>query len=679
MCKVYKMENRISRACFLSSLFLLACIPEVNALAAEITILEEVVIEQEGEPEPDLPLGIGISGETLKKIPGSSGDPLRGLQSLPGLAFADDSGAEPAVRGSRPGDNYYEVDFIPVGYLFHAGGVISVFNSELVDSFSLYPSAYGAEYAGVTGAVVDVRLRDPKTDRFHTTIDASFLQTGVLLEGPVSDTQSFYLAGRMSYLDLFVKDQLDDEDGIEFKQFPKYTDYQGKYLWQLGEGSQLNFQMSGATDEQELVIADDSEEIDNEPIFAGRHLDSSRFDGQGVVWNKELANRIRVKSAIAHGYSAGKSQVGNAGRSDIKIDRWLLKSHATVPVSQKHDFTFGAEAAHIKADIEVAFNDPACTEFETDCLITDAQRITTTQTLKISSGHLFLKDSWFSTDRLTLISALAVQSEDYLDKTFIEPRFSMEYTLPDDWILTAGLGQYHQIPQFNQINKDFGNPDLDYIEALHSVVGLQKKFVNGWDVKSELYYKKLNKLVTGNELSRYSNDGEGYAVGLDTLIRKKVSSKLSGWLALSLSKAKRKNTLTGDSFAFDFDQPFNTTLVASYKLSARWELGAKLWVHSGAPYTPVIGASPDDDIEGLYIPEYGPVNSKRTRAYNRLDIRIDRQFKPSSRYSVNAYLEILNLLDSKNISDYDYNQDYTERTAVTQLPRLIGIGLKAEF
>ncbi len=44
-----------------------------------------------------------------------------------------------------------------------------------------------------------------------------------------------------------------------------------------------------------------------------------------------------------------------------------------------------------------------------------------------------------------------------------------------------------------------------------------------------------------------------------------------------------------------------------------------------------------------------------------------------------AVIEVLNVLDVKNISNYDYNHDYSERTGVTQLPRIIGIDVKVKY
>ena len=654
-------------------------LPAIASDQSVVTELEEVVVEQLSNPEPELPLGIGIGGKTLKTAPGSAGDPLRSLQSLPGLVYSDDSSAAPAVRGSRPGDNYMEADFLPAGYLFHAGGVISVFNAELVESFNVYPSAYGPEFSGVTGGVFDMRLRDPKSDRFHLTLDTNILQAGFLVEGPVTEDQSFYFAGRFSYLDLFIKDQLEEDDGIEFAQFPRYTDYQGKYVWQATEDSTLRFQFNGATDEQDIIIAADSEEIDNEPIFAGRHTESARFNQQALVWDSTIGSNIAVKSALAHSNSKSDSKAGGAGQSYVSVNSWIAKSRANVPLNEEHEISVGISAVHDKASFDISFSDPACTEFEVDCSISGAEKRETSESVSINLVQMFVKESWFMTDRLTLFPAVALQSEDHLNKRFVEPRISLEYALRDDIILSAGAGIYHQMPDFAQIDKIFGNPGLDYLKAAHGVVGIQKYFLNGVDIKSELYYKKLDNLTTGDEVFRYSNDGEGVAYGIDTLIRKNMTDKFSGWVSLSLSAANRSHTKTGDSFKFEYDQPINLSVVGKYEFSSRWAIGAKFWLHSGALFTPIVGARPDEQVEGLFNPEFGDVNSKRFPVYKRLDVRIDRTFARANGKKLGAYFEVLNVLNNKNILSYDYNQNYSDRTEVAQLPRIIALGLRAEF
>lgn len=656
-----------------------ASVDRVTTESDAPVILEEIVVEPEGEPEPRRPLGIGVGGETLRTTPGSAGDPLRSLQAFPGMAYTDDQSALPAVRGSRPEDNFFVADTVPVGYLFHAGGVVSVFNSDLIESFEIYSSAYGPAYAGGNGAVFDVRLRDPARDEFNAVVDISMLQAGALIEGPLSETSSFYLAGRFSYLDLLVADQLEEEDGIDFIQFPRYSDYQGKYVWRPHKNTTVRVQATGAADEQELEIASDSTVIEQEPIFEGRHFDRTRFDEQSLVWEQGTGDRLRGISTISRANGSSRFQAGGAGRGNVTESSYLLKSDLVATLNEEHDIAFGGSLTRIEADLGLGLNDPSCTEFEADCQISGADRREIERNLTFNSFHAHVQDSWYANDRLTLMPGLSFRADDVLDGRFLEPRLALEYELGDDTTLSAAIGQYHQLPGYLETDRDFGNPDLEHIGSRQAVVGFQRVFENGLDFKTELFHKRLDKLVTGDESTRYSNDGEGTAYGLDMLVRGAIDDRLSGWAALSLSRAERKNRRTEERFDFSYDQPFNISVVADYRITDEWRLGAKLWVHSGATYTPVTGAEPDDEIEGYYNPQYGRLNSKRFPTYHRLDLRVAKTLTRRSGNTTELYAEVLNVLDTKNVAYYDYSADYTERTAVGQLPRIAGVGIKMTY
>jgi len=525
--------------------------------SANTTELDEIIIEEEGEPETSLPLGIGISGETLTTAPGTAGDPLRALQTLPGMNFVEDGEPTPAVRGSRPGDNYFQVDFAPLGYLFHVGGLISVFNADLVESFDIYQSAYGPEFAGVTGAVFDVKLREPKTDRFRSSIDVNLFQAGALIEGPISETQSFYLAGRISYLDLLPGDQISEEDSFKIEQFPKYTDYQGKYVWKPNASHKLTAQINGASDLAQVVVEEDAEEVENDPVFAGTTKLNGQRDEQAVVWDFQANDRLSVKSLVSHVTGKTDLKFGGAGTVDVVEREIGLKTHATYQLSNRHDVSIGAQFNKGTADIDIALALPPCAEFEPDCFATGSEKQALQEKFDYTFSRAFIKDNWYVNDRLTLYPGVAFSSSEYRNEKFVEPRVSAEYALSEQTILSAGFGQYHQSPGYLERSSVYGNPNLDFSEALHAQVGVQRLFSNGWSVKSELYYKALDNLVTTDPELTYSNDGEGHAFGLDTLIRKNLTHKLSGWASISLSESRRKDKRTSESFVFDYDQPVN--------------------------------------------------------------------------------------------------------------------------
>jgi hypothetical protein len=242
--------------------------------------------------------------------------------------------------------------------------------------------------------------------------------------------------------------------------------------------------------------------------------------------------------------------------------------------------------------------------------------------------------------------------------------------------LTAGWGRHNQFPSGAQVLPEFGNPLLMHLRADHSVLGIARRFDGGWSWKAEAYYKMFSDLVAADPVVNYVNAGSGHAYGLELLLKKDLTARWSGWLALSLARSERENDLTGESFPFDYDQPVNTALVVNYRLSGNWSFGAKWTYHTGTPYTPIIGTGTYPD--GRIRPIYGAVNSERLPDYHRLDLRIDRNFTFNT-WKLKTYLEIINAYAHDNVAGYDYSADYSSRDPIYQLPWFPSIGVQGEF
>ena len=105
----------------------------VTAQAAEQTDnIERINISHK---RSNITAKITEDAKKLVDMPGAMGDPLQAVFALPGVVAAGGSMAHPAVRGSSPQDNMYEVDFMPAGYIFHDFGT-SIFNRHLIQDFS---------------------------------------------------------------------------------------------------------------------------------------------------------------------------------------------------------------------------------------------------------------------------------------------------------------------------------------------------------------------------------------------------------------------------------------------------------------------------------------------------------------------------------------------------------------
>jgi len=130
---------------------------------------------------------------------------------------------------------------------------------------------------------------------------------------------------------------------------------------------------------------------------------------------------------------------------------------------------------------------------------------------------------------------------------------------------------------------------------------------------------------------------------------------------------------SGPSRLFDYDQPHNLNLAASWK-RGHWQVGGRFQLYSGLPYTPVVGAEFDSD-RNLHVPIPGAANSERAPLHHQLDVRVDYTWKWGSTVLL-AFLDIQNVYLDRSVVTYFYSYDYSQKSAFESLPLLPAGGLR---
>src|SRR5262249_2471847 len=126
-----------------------------------------------------------------------------------------------------------------------------------------------------------------------------------------------------------------------------------------------------------------------------------------------------------------------------------------------------------------------------------------------------------------------------------------------------------------------------------------------------------------------ANAGLGRAYGLEVLLRHEITTQFFGWLAYTLSRSevRRSDDPASVYVLGPFDETHILTAVASYKLPWGFEFGGRFRYVTGRPTTPVIHPY---DIYGAdsnrYFSTNGPTNSARLRAFQQLDLRLEKAF-----------------------------------------------------
>jgi hypothetical protein len=637
-------------------LFLASMTTSVQAQQSDDNLEQVDVI---GTAHKSKPTEINPDTQRLLKVPGASNDPLASLQALPGVTFGSDSDSEPAVRGSAPEENTYLIDFMPAAYVFHIFGD-SIFNENLIREFELYPAAYGNRYSHATGAVIDVTLRDPKNQPLQTTLDYSFLRTGVFLESGLTDDQAIYFSYRRSLIDLYL-DTDDEEDGIVIKDPPVADDYQLKYVWNQSDSSKLSLVMAGASDKAKANFTESSAEAAEDPDFLGPAEVTQRFDSQGLVWDLSFDDSgATLKTALSHSEETTEFDYGTNQFSDITLDLFTLKSEYTRPLNDSHWLITGASVTRADLIYKLDAKIDTCSYFEPDCSTTDAPRYQLDDSEEVQFVDAYIEDEWYIGDRWVVTPGVHYSTDDYLDQEHVEARIRARYQVNEQWTLTGATGQYHQFPSIGDVLPSIGNPDLKSPESTHYVLGIEQKISDIWNWKSEIYYKDMENQVLSLSEDRdadfeknYSNDATGEAYGLEFLINRNLADDWYGWASLSFAKSERTNERTGETLPFDYDRPVIINVVANKQLNDLWNIGLRWKIQSGALYTPIIGLEPSDTQADVNNPVYGKINSERLPVYHRMDVRVER-LKHYSWGSVSLYSDILNVYDQENIEGYSY-------------------------
>jgi outer membrane receptor protein involved in Fe transport len=246
---------------------------------------------------------------------------------------------------------------------------------------------------------------------------------------------------------------------------------------------------------------------------------------------------------------------------------------------------------------------------------------------------------------------------------------------------------YQQAPYHDAV---LGNPNLRAEQAWHFTAGIDARPLPWWRalrVELNLFYKDLrNVAVTSFDNTqrdgkivpeRYSDEGIGRIYGGDLLLKVDNGHKLYGWLSYTLLKSERRDH-PGDPWRpFQYDQTHILTLIVGYHLPWEIDVGGRFRYVTGNPST-ALGPGVNDADQGVVIPIPGAPYGERLPAFTQLDVRIDKRF--TFKYWILAiYVDISNITNRGNVEGYAYSYDYTKKTAVTGMPIIPALGLRASF
>jgi len=625
-----------------------------------------------------------LRDDELRRVPGTRGDPLRVVGSLPGVGQLAGFLPYVVVRGAAPGNTGYYLDGSRVPILFHVAIGPSVIHPHFIDAVDFYPGGAPVRLGRFTSGIIEARTVPARRDRVHGEVDVRLTDAGGMLEIPLDRRRvagcteptraerkaaaekagggkkgrvaadalrcergpargALTIAGRYSYTGAILS-LVNDQVRI------KFWDYQARFDHSLGKNIDFTAFAYGSFDDLGQKPYDDPETGERvvPPPFV-------RFQFHRI--DTRLRQRLRDGGSAIYAVVFGLDQTGAV--EQIGTDQWRVAPRVDFRVPVKEDeLTLGFG---LDQEIQV-FRLP---RFDVEEITEDLGLLFSERTVAVTAGYfeLMWQKAGFEA-RPGVRADFYVQSGNspYLPRaqgvtyaTGVDPRLLLRERVGPRLVLKQAVGIYHQPPS---------TPiPIPGIESFGFERGLQRNIQGSFGyelqlfderllLQQETYVGRLSNLqdyeLAGatedepiDELEDVISQVTGWDYGLETLLKLDPRLRTFGWIAYTLSRSTR-NYQVGGAAPSSWDQRHILNLVLGYKISQKWYFSGRMHYHTGRPWTAPVGSQ--TQLEALRDNR----NNARLPPFFQLDLRIERIWRWPD-WQLHALLDVTNSTYSKEV------------------------------
>lgn len=629
--------------------------------------------------EPGAASRVTLTGAELTTVPGTFGEPLRVVATLPGVARSPFGLGFFVVRGAAFENTGFYVDGFPVPLLYHLGAGPAVISSRLVEQLDFYPGGYPSTYGRFNAGIISLRTAPPPTDRPRFEAEIDIFRASVMGVLPFDGGKgSIAAAFRRSYYELILPLVV---DGFDLS----FTDYQLRVDYRVSPNVRTSMFFFGSQDRLDVsqaVGGADTSGTANTSLMYRFH----RFIGKVEL---KLGSNLRATFATSVGYDETRTGQRSPGQNDFFLNAGATlvgeRAELVWTTRARHRTTLGVDALTWLIDVNAQVpQPPGFGEYPRPGFSPSVVPLN-------ASVPIYGIAPYFE-ERLVfgpveVVGAVRLDYYRYADVTTMrtDPRAVVRYKATDALTLKVASGLFSQQPQPFQMLPGLGDGELRPSRSWQTSAGLELELPYNLYVESQGFYTQMwnlvrsgNGLVTGNdgEARRqfFFDDGEGRAYGFELLVRRKVAEGFYGWLSYTLSRSERFAS-GGEAIPFTFDQTHVLNLAASYKWW-RFRFGARFQLATGRPTQEVTGAVYDADDDRYRAIRTGLTG--RLPAFHQLDLRVDYEF-PLGPFEASVYVEGINVYNSPNSEGYRYQYDFARQARLPGLPALATLGVRLVY
>ncbi|RZJ65789.1 MAG: TonB-dependent receptor [Flavobacterium sp.] len=588
--------------------------PQTFKLRESVTTLDAVVVTAGTFEAGDKARVSVLKPLDIVTTAGSSGDIVAALQTLPGTNTVGEDGRL-FVRGGEADETQTFVDGIrvaqPYGSTTNNLPTRGRFSPFLFSGISFSTGGYSAEYGEALSSVLLLNTQD---DPDQNKTDISLMTVGLGL-GHTKKWEKSSLSLNASYIDL------------------------APYQWAIPQN--VSWNRAYQTFAGEAVYR---KHFENGLLKIYAAFDSSRFDINQESINTEVPTRVAVQNNNLYVNASYKGDLGRTWQITAGLGYGLGKND----IGLNQDNVENTEnAMHLKLKLSKRFSDRVKLSVGADYFLTDFDEsydVFENQTLGVDYnsgiGATYAEADVFFSKKFAVKLGMRAAYNDLLEESAVSPRISAAYKVSKRGQFSLAYGDFQQAPgqgyvKFSEFHK------FDNEKATHYILNYQ------WNrerqtLRIEAYYKDYRDLVkydteTAMFNSNYSNNGSGYAQGLDVFWRDGRSFRnFEYWVSYSYIDTERDYRNYPIKAQPQFVADHSLSVVGKYWIESwRSQVSATNSFATGRPYT---NPNQPGFLQG------------KTKGYNSLSL--------SWAYLLSQqkilYFSVSNVLGTQNVYNYEY-------------------------
>lgn len=607
-----------------------------------------------------------IRTQNFGLLPGQTeNDVLQLVQVLPGIESSNETISTINIRGGTNDENLILWEGIRMYQTGHFFGLISAFNPNLTKDVAVYKNGTPSQFGESVSGLIDMTSSNAISKKLKGGVGTNLINANAFLEGPLSNTLGFQIAGRSSISELiktpiynsfsnrvFQETEITNFNNpqlvsnLQTSEFFHFFDVGGKILWDATakDKIRLNF----------LALENHFEYTERLVDVQETSTLKQKSEAAGVTWERKWSERF-----ITHTSATVSHYLLLAEKQDILTTQEINQENEVLDLSVKFntqlkisDYVQLLSGYHF-SEVGIAntqdINLPRFRDFEK----------------KVLRSHIAYGDIFYaSNNKKTRVNGgVRLNYYQKFNEVIIEPRLHLYQEIVDHFALElAGEFKNQTITQRIDLQSDFlgvekrrwvltDNENVPIKKSKQGSLGFLYKN-NGWFINFEGFYKEVAGITSKSQgfqnQFQFSTSVGNYSVkGLELLINKKWQN-ISGWISYGYSK----NDYTFEDF-IPTEFPNNVDITHSISFAGTYEIkklkfAAGLNWRTGKPYT-LPSQNPLIFDDGVLSIIYQDPNEERLPDYLRLDFSVEYLWNISEKVDAKFNLALLNLTNQKNI------------------------------